>query len=90
MIARRSFFPDALDLYDVHVSAVGLPREDVDRWRASSRASDHDRRAGQHDGDAPGAPNGDEDVDEAAALGNDRRKPRRRRGGRGRARPHAE
>jgi poly(A) polymerase len=32
-LMRRSFFPDALDLYEVHATAVGLELADVERWR---------------------------------------------------------
>jgi poly(A) polymerase len=40
-LARRTFFPDALDLYEVHAHAVGLPVDEIDRWRqmAGGRSS---------------------------------------------------
>lgn len=77
-LARRAFFPDALDLYEVHARAVGHPLDEVERWRGTTFA-----RGNEHGRDAEEG----ETLETTRAQGPEpRRRPRRRRGGRGRGR----
>lgn len=74
-LARRAFFPDALDLYEAHANALDLPLEELQRWRASTA-------------NLPRAlPGEDESTAEEGGLPQ-RPKRRRKRGGRGRSRPN--
>jgi poly(A) polymerase len=72
-LSRRAFFPDALDLFEVHATAVGLPEEEIARWRGLTSGAHH-HHARQ---------NGPEDLPPPETR---RKRTRRRRGGRGRGR----
>jgi poly(A) polymerase len=74
-LARRVFFPDALELYEIHARAVDLPLDEIERWRHMG--------SGQHRAAAHPA------NDDEPPIRADRPKRRRRRGGRGRSRPQA-
>lgn len=89
-LARRAFFPDALDLYEIHVHAVGHERDELDRWRGRRTAGSSGSATGSEVDEVGGNGAGPEPLEaDAGADREEGRRPRRRRGGRGRARPHA-
>lgn len=48
VIAKRSFFPDALALYEVHATAMDLPTDELDPWRTggAGRVASEDDEGG--------------------------------------------
>lgn len=43
-LSRRSFFADAVDLFEIHARATGVPLEEVERWRAHTHATRSESR----------------------------------------------